>query len=55
MIALAALACISLLSGTVLGGTKVWDGSFDAYSTVADFDKCKVEQILPQYILLKRP
>lgn len=42
-----ALALLSLLSGTVHGGTTVWSGSFDAYPTVATFDNCKRE--IPSY------
>ena len=29
-----------LIASTVRAGTVVWDGSFDAYTTPADFDKC---------------
>ncbi|KAK0201914.1 hypothetical protein DFS33DRAFT_1031179 [Desarmillaria ectypa] len=33
------LICGFLLVGAVRAGTTVWDGSFDSYSTSADFDK----------------
>ncbi|RPD54645.1 hypothetical protein L226DRAFT_487992 [Lentinus tigrinus ALCF2SS1-7] len=33
------LASFALFAGVVRGGTKIWDGSFNAFSTVADFDK----------------
>ncbi|KAI0775527.1 hypothetical protein BD413DRAFT_277411 [Trametes elegans] len=39
MISQAALASVFLLFGAARAGTKVWDGSFNAFETVSDFDK----------------
>ncbi|KAJ3002635.1 hypothetical protein NUW54_g5743 [Trametes sanguinea] len=39
MISQAKLASIALFFGAARAGTKLWDGSFNAFSTVADFDK----------------
>ncbi|TFY75875.1 hypothetical protein EWM64_g8139, partial [Hericium alpestre] len=38
MFRLSALAVLPLLSSTVLSGTTIWSGSFNAYPTVASFD-----------------
>ncbi|KAI0322352.1 carbohydrate-binding module family 1 protein [Amylostereum chailletii] len=38
MFRLAAIALLPSLATTVLGGTKIWDGTFDNYPTVAAFD-----------------
>lgn len=41
MLSLASLASLLLLSIGVQAGTKLWDGSFNAFQTAADFDKCE--------------